>query len=107
MPPIWMFALQAVAGPSAPLPPRRAPERPCPVAQPGEEIVVCARSNDTFRLKPLPDRFVAERTPPKAQKTIAGVGTVSAELEQGADAQGGPVNRAMVRLRIPLGGEKR
>ncbi len=98
-----MLALQMVAGPPAPVPPRRASDRPCPVAQPGEDIVVCARPNDQFRLKPLPDRFVADRTPPKAETSIAGVGRVAAEVEQGADAQGGVINRAMIRLRIPLG----
>lgn len=102
-----MLALQTVSGPPAPVPARRPSDRPCPVAQPGEDIVVCARRNDEFRLKSMPERFVAERTPPKAQIGIAGVGTLAAEAEQGADAQGAPINRAMIRLRIPLGGEKR
>jgi hypothetical protein len=104
---MWLLiALQAV-GPPAPLPATRPSDRPCPVAQPGEDIVVCARPNEQYRLKPLTRRFTAERTPPKAQVGIAGVGTVAAEVEQGADAQGGPVNRAMVRLRIPLSGKAR
>ncbi|QNE30968.1 hypothetical protein F1C10_02685 [Sphingomonas sp. NBWT7] len=103
----WMMlALQVIAGPPAPVPPRRATERSCPVAQPGEDIVVCAPPNDTYRLKPLPGRFAADRTPPKAETTIAGVGRVAAEVEQGADAQGGVINRAMIRLRIPLGRSK-
>lgn len=103
---LWLtLALQA-AGPPVPLPPRRSSDRPCPVARPGEDIVVCARPNDQFRLKPLPDHFVVEREPPKAAVAIAGVGALAAEVEQGADAQGGPINRAMVRLRIPLGRSK-
>jgi hypothetical protein len=102
----WMLALQ-VAGPPAPVVVRPAPQPRCPTPRPGEEIIVCARPNDVFRLKPLPDRFIAERTPPKAQRAIPGVGTVALEAEQAADAQGGAINRAMIRLRIPLGGEKR
>jgi hypothetical protein len=102
----WMLALQ-VAGPPAPVAAKPVTERPCPAPKPGEEIVVCARPNDQFRLKPLPERYTAERSPPKAETSIAGVGTVSAEAEQARDAQGGAINRAMVRLRIPLGGEKR
>jgi hypothetical protein len=106
MPGWWVLALQ-VAGPPAPAVAKPESERPCPIARAGEEIIVCARPNDAFRLKPLPDRFMAERTPPKAQTAIDGVGTVAAEVEQGADAQGAPINRAMIRLRIPLGGDKR
>lgn len=107
MPGWWMLALQSVAGPPAPVPSRPPPERPCPIARPGEEIVVCARPHDIYRLKPLSDRFTVDRSPPKAATSIAGVGTVAAELEQAADAQGAPINRAMIRLRIPLGGGKR
>jgi hypothetical protein len=106
MPGWWMIALQ-VAGPPAPGPAKGVPERPCPAARPGDEIVVCARPNDVHRLKPLPQRFTAERAPPKAEAAIAGVGTVAAEVEQARDAQGAPINRAMMRLRIPLGGAKR
>lgn len=106
MPGWWMIALQ-VAGPPAPSPVKPAPERPCPAAQPGEEIIVCARPNDVHRLKLLPERFTAERAPPKAETTIAGVGTVAAEVEQARDAQGAPINRAMMRLRIPMGAKKR
>ncbi|WBH16390.1 hypothetical protein [Sphingomonas radiodurans] len=104
---MWlMFALQ-VAGPPAPVPPNRSSDRPCPVAQPGEEIVVCARRDDEYRLKPLTGRYDFDREPPKAEMAIAGVGKVAAEVEQGRDAQGAPINRAMIRLRIPLGGDKR
>ena len=104
---MWFFLALQAAGPPVPASARRLPDRPCPVARPGEEIVVCARPQEEFRLGPLPDRYVGERTPPKAAVGIAGVGTVSAEAEQGADAQGGPVNRAMIRLTVPLGGSKR
>ena len=101
-----MLAVQAVAGPPAPV--MRAPtERPCPVAQPGEEIVVCARPNDRFRLKPLSGQYTAERAPPKAEAAIKGVGAVAVEAERAADAQGAPINRAMIRLRVPIGGKKR
>lgn len=101
-----MLALQGMAGPPLPVP-RTTAERPCPIARPGEEIVVCARPGDRFRLKPLADRFQAERTPPKAETAINGIGTVAVEAERGADAQGAPINRAMIRLRVPIGGKKR
>ncbi|MDF2495687.1 5'-nucleotidase [Sphingomonas sp.] len=101
-----MFAVQAVAGPPSPV--VRAPvERPCPTAKPGEEIIVCARPDDAFRLKPIPDRYTAERAPPKAETALKGVGTVAVEAEQAADAQGAPINRAMIRLRVPIGSPKR
>lgn len=105
--PAWMMlAMQAVAGP--PSPAKQVPvERPCPAPQPGEEIVVCARPNDRFRLKPLSDRYTAERAPPKAETAIDGVGTVAVEAERAADAQGAPINRAMIRLRVPIGGKPR
>ncbi|KKI19610.1 hypothetical protein XM50_08505 [Sphingomonas sp. Ag1] len=101
-----MLTVQAVAGPPAPV--ARAPvERPCPVAKPGEEIIVCGRSGDAFRLKPMPDRYAPERAPPKAETAINGVGTLAAEAERAADAQGAPINRAMIRLRVPIGTVKR
>lgn len=101
-----MLTMQAVAGPSSPAKPIPV-EHPCPAAQPGEEIVVCARPNDQFRMRPLPERFMAERAPPKAATTIKGVGTVAMEADQGADAQGAPITRAMIRLRVPIGSKKR
>ena len=55
----------------------------------------------------MPERFTPERSPPKAEAAIAGLGTVAAEVEQARDAQGAPINRAMIRLRVPLGGNKR
>ena len=103
----WFLVALQVAGPPAPAPPRRPSDRPCPVPQPGEDIVVCARPNDSFRLKPVPERYSAERAPPKAEASIPGFGAIVAEAERGADAQGAPINRAMIRLRVPLGGEKR
>ncbi|WP_140418397.1 5'-nucleotidase [Sphingomonas mucosissima] len=84
--PAWMMlALQSVAGPPSPAKPIPV-ERPCPAAQPGEEIVVCARPDDQFRLKLLPDRFTAERTPPKAETAIGGLGNVAVKANRGADA---------------------
>ncbi|MCC2979543.1 hypothetical protein [Sphingomonas sp. IC4-52] len=68
---------------------------------------MCARPNDRFRLKPLAGQFQAERAPPKAEAAINGVGTVAVEAERAADAQGAPINRAMIRLRVPIGGKKR
>ena len=105
--PAWMMlTVQAVAGPPAPAKPIPL-ERPCPPAKPGEEIVVCARPNDQFRVRPLPERFTVERGPPKAETAVNGVGTVAVEADQGADAQGGPITRAMIRLRVPIGPKTR
>ncbi len=106
MPSLLMFALQ-MAGPPDGVPTRRAAERTCPVARPGEEIVVCARSDDRYRLRPLPEPPTEEWLVPKAEIGIAGVGKVAVEAERAADAQGAPINRAMIRLRVLLGRKDR
>lgn len=66
------------------------------------EIVVCARPQEAFRLKRLPDHYTPARPLPKAEVKVFGNAKLSAEAEQGADAQGGPINRAMIRLKIPF-----
>jgi hypothetical protein len=105
--PLLLLAWQAAAGPPAAVPPRPRSDRPC---LPGldDEVVVCARTGDSpYRLRRLPERYsTAPDALPKAQVAALG-GTVSVEGEQGADAQGGPINRAMVRFRLPLGRKPR
>jgi hypothetical protein len=103
-----LLVLQAVSGPPAPVPARSrvADEQPCPRG-PGGEVVVCARSPDQYRLKPLADRYVEPTALPRAEIGVLGDSKMSLEAERGADAQGGTINRAMVRLKIPLGGKRK
>ncbi|WP_294203896.1 hypothetical protein [uncultured Sphingomonas sp.] len=101
------MALQAgaVAGPVLPAP-RRAPTiRRCPPSDSGDDVVVCGRSSDADRIGTIPD-YSRPSTLPKARTGIPGVGTLSAEVEQ-AGVGGFSSNRAMIRLKIPLGGPRR
>lgn len=99
---LLMIGLQ-VAGPPAPVTPIRVPTlNPCPVASDTDDIVVCARPNEADRLRPLPEKYVRRDGPPKAEVRVFGDAKLAVEAEQGADAQGGPINRAMVRLKIPF-----
>ncbi len=104
---VVLMALQAgaVAGPVLPAP-RRAPTiRRCPPSDSGDDVVVCGRSSDADRIGTIPD-YSRPFTLPKARTDIPGVGTLSAETEQ-AGVGGFPSNRAMIRLKIPLGGPRR
>ncbi len=95
---LTLFLAQAVAGPNLPAPPRPRSDAPCPVAS-GDEVVVCGRADDRYRLRPLP----AGADKPAIPKAEIGLGhgtRLGVEAEQGQDAQGGPINRAMVRLKI-------
>ena len=101
-----MMALQAgaVAGPVLPAPRRPSTGR-CPADDAGGDVVVCGRSSESYRLRPIPDRS-SPLTLPTARTEIPGVGTLSAEVEQGGIG-GFPSNRAMIRLKIPLGARRR
>ncbi len=104
---VVMLALQAgaVAGPVLPAP-RRAPTvRRCPASDTGDDVVVCGRSADADRIGTVPD-YSRPFTLPQARTDIPGVGTLSAETEQ-AGVGGFPSNRAMIRLKIPLGGRRK
>ena len=104
---VVLIAVQAgaVAGPVLPVP-RRAPAATrCPVGDTGDDVVVCARSAEEDRLPPIPD-YSRPLSLPKARTDIPGVGTMSGEVEQ-AGVGGFPSNRAMIRLKIPLGGHRR
>ena len=102
-----MIALQtgAVAGPVLPAPRRTPTARRCPPDDGGGDVVVCGRSPDEDRIGTIPD-YSAPMTLPKARTEISGVGTLSAETEQG-DVGGIPSKRAMIRLTIPLGGHRK
>lgn len=96
-----LLALQA-GPPIGPEPSRRSilsVKRECPTAEAGDEIVVCARPDDEFRLKPLPERYQAGV--PRAEFGLPGDAKAVAETEQGA-AGGFPSNRVMLRLKVPL-----
>ena len=98
---LFMAALQAFAGPPAPVVPHAAPVAPtCPTSPDPDDVVVCAGDPDRFRLKPLPPR-VAGPVLPKAETRVFGNAKVAAETE--AASVGGFVsNRAMVRLKVPF-----
>lgn len=96
---MWtMLLAQAVAGPTLPAPPRPRSDAPCPLAT-GDEVVVCGRADDHYRLRPLPAR-ADEPAITKAEIGLSHGTRLGVEAEQGQDAQGGPINRAMVRLKI-------
>lgn len=93
---IVVVGLQAVSGPPAlDLKPFRAP-RPCRPSAPGEDIVVCARPGDEYRLKALPP-LAGGAALPKAEVGV-GKAKVAAETEQGS-VGGFPSNRIMLRLK--------
>ncbi len=102
-----MIALQsgAVAGPVLPAPRRPQTARRCPPSDAGDDVVVCGRSSDAYRIGAIPDYSSPTRLP-DARTKIPGLGTLSAETEQ-AGVGGFPSNRAMIRLKIPLGGRRK
>ncbi|WP_336868243.1 hypothetical protein [Sphingomonas sanguinis] len=104
---VVLMALQAgaVAGPVLPAPRRAPTARRCPPSDSGDDVVVCGRSSDADRIGTIPD-YSRPFTLPKARTDIPGVGTLSAETEQ-AGVGGFSSNRAMIRLKIPLGGPRK
>lgn len=98
--PTLLFGLQAVSGPVLPVPKvlRAAPG--CDRSAEGDEVVVCARTDQPDRLKPVPEHYT-EPTIPKAEVRVFGNARLSAETEQ-AGVGGFPSNRAMMRLKIPF-----
>ena len=64
-----------------------------------DEIVVCARDPEKFRLRPAPERFVEEKGLPRTRFQTSETTSVSAELE--AENVGGfPSNRVMVKAKL-------
>ena len=96
----------AVAGPMID-PPRRPAPLPaaCGTKDAEGTVIVCGRSvQDGFRLKPLPDRYDPDAPAlPRAQTSILGGRAALAAETEAASVGGVPSNRAMVRLKIPLG----
>jgi hypothetical protein len=97
---ITALLLQAVAGPVLPPKPPRH-DVPCAANSEGGEIVVCARPNDAYRLKSLPDR-ADDPAIPKAEIGL-GAGRLAAEAEQATLASGTQSQRLMIRWKLPLG----
>ncbi|WP_230480431.1 hypothetical protein [Sphingomonas sp. Leaf21] len=97
---IFAFQAGAMAGPVLPAPRRPPTARRCPAGD-DDDVVVCGRSSDADRIGTVPD-YSRPFTLPQARTEIPGVGTVSAETEQ-VGVGGFPSNRAMIRLKIPLG----
>ena len=97
---LLLVLLAFQAGPPAePSPaPKLSMRRECRADQAADEIVVCARSDEEFRLRPLPDRY--ERRAPRAEFDLGGA-KLAPEVEQGS-VGGIPTNRVMLRLKIPL-----
>ena len=105
---MWMSLVvlaQAVAGPVLPAPRKPATNRHCPPGDSGDEVIVCGRSSEADRLRPIPD-YGEKGGLPRAAVAVPGVGTASAEVEQ-AGVSGFPSNRIMMRLKIPLPGSSR
>lgn len=102
---LLLLLAQAVAGPRLPAPPRPRSDKPCPIVIDSTDVVVCARDQESFRLHPAPTAPEREGLP-KAQVRIGDV-AVAAEGEAVGLPLGYFTNRAMVRLRIPIGGKKK
>lgn len=92
----------AVAGPMVEKP--RQPAPACGSTGPDGALIVCGAGQEQFRLRPLADRYHADAPAiPKAETSIlGGKAKVVAKAEQAGDGRGGRINRAMVRLKIPL-----
>jgi hypothetical protein len=69
----------------------------CPEAAPGE-IVVCARNDEQYRLRPLPEKF-ARKGEGDAQVDLGDGAAVAVEAER-AGVGGVISNRAMVRFKL-------
>lgn len=99
---LLILGIQTADGP----PPRqddlRVPiQKRCTPGGTGEDIVVCDRTDpDQYRLKPLPDRYEPTTGPPRAEFKLSNREKLGVEVEQGSDAQGGAINRAMVRYKL-------
>ena len=97
---LWVV-LQVISGPVLPVTRPRRYEAPSPATPTAsDELVVCGRNDDRYRLKPLPPR-PEEPLIPKAAMALPGGGKAAAEVEQGS-VGGVPSNRLMLRLSKPF-----
>ena len=96
-----LATLQAAAGPPAPVPERLRTARQCPNDAAGNgDVVVCARTEQEYRLKPLADNPAVSAVP-RARATLAGNVEAAADVEQ-ASVGGFSSNRIMLRLTMPF-----
>lgn len=100
---IVLLLAQAISGPVLPVVRRPVPQA-CPPAGGADDVVVCARPQDEYRLQPLPPR-PDEPLLPAAEIGLGGT-RLAAEAEQATLAGGQQTKRLMVRWKIPLGGKQ-
>lgn len=96
----------AVAGPMIATPRQPAPPpAACGTKAADGTVVVCGRgTQDAYRLRPLPDRYDPDALAlPKAETGILGGRAALAAEAEAASVGGVQSNRAMVRMKIPLG----
>lgn len=75
--------------------------KPCGADPDPEEVVVCARGNEQFRLRPLPPR--PERSViPKAETRLFGQVVGAVEAEQVGLDNGMQSKRMMLKLKMPF-----
>lgn len=99
-----LFLAQAVAGPVLPATPRPRRDMPCPVDADTDDVIVCARDPDAYRLHPVPERFRRGGLP--EARIHLGSTALAAETEAAGLPGGVPINRIMFRLKIPLGAKR-
>ncbi|VXC61041.1 hypothetical protein [Sphingomonas sp. 8AM] len=103
---LWFFFQSVVAGPLLDKP---AVADPCR-APTGNDVVVCGRrpDPDRYRLRPLTDRYDPDAPAfPKAETGIIGGRAALVAEAEAATVGGVQSNRAMIRLKIPLGKSRR
>ena len=85
--------------PVMPVPVRLTPPPDCPVSDSGDIVVCSRREHESYRLKPLPDRYARDAGVPRAALRIGGNATLSAETES-ATVGGFTSKRAMAKFKL-------
>lgn len=96
---LFLVGLQAVSGPQLSDTTRLRAIPDCPRSDDSDEVVVCGRRAEPYRLKRIPERY-EDSLLPKAEIGIGGA-KLAVEGEQG-NVGGIPSNRAMMRLKLPF-----
>lgn len=94
---LGLMLVQAATG-AASGPPAKvdlSTRRPC-VSERPDDIVVCGRDDQPYRLAPLPEKYVSPLIPKASISILGGEGAV--EAEQG-DVGGIPSKRLMTRMK--------
>ncbi len=99
---LLILGIQTAGGPPPHPDDLRIPlQKRCTPGGAGDDIVVCGRTDpDQYRLNPLPERYEPPNGPPRAELNLSDREKLGVEVEQGSDAQGGAINRAMVRYKL-------